>query len=59
MDVNSRRHHAFITSKKSWPPNIRHQDLKMLDVDWEEPVAKAIGADAENRQQDGIEIRKV
>ena len=44
MDVNRRRHHAFIRSRKICPPNIRHQDLKIFDVDWEAPVAKAMGA---------------
>lgn len=32
MDVNSRRHQAFITSRNTCPPNILHQDLKMFDV---------------------------
>ena len=44
MDVNRRRHHAFIINKKICPPNIRHHDLKIFEVDWEAPVANAIGA---------------
>ena len=32
MLVKRRRHQAFITSRNTWPPNIRHQDLKMLEV---------------------------
>ena len=32
MLTNSRRHHAFISSRKICPANIRHQLLKMLDV---------------------------
>ena len=44
MEINRRRHQAFISNKKSWPPNIRHQLLKMLEVDWDAPMAKATGA---------------
>lgn len=32
MLTNSRKHHAFISSRKICPANIRHQLLKMLDV---------------------------
>ena len=42
--VNSRRHQAFISSRKNCPPSIRHQDLKMFPVAWLEPVANATGA---------------
>lgn len=44
MLVNSRRHQVFISSRKICPANIRHQLLKMLDVAWEAPIAKATGA---------------
>lgn len=44
IEVNSLRHHAFIRSRKSWPPNILHHDLKMFEVDWEAPIANATGA---------------
>ena len=44
MLTNSRRHQAFISNKNTWPPNIRHQLLKMLAVDWAAPIAKAKGA---------------
>ena len=42
--TNSRRHHAFIRRRKTCPPNILHHDLKMLEVVWEDPIAKATGA---------------
>ena len=42
--VNSRRHHAFIRSRNNCPANIRHQLLKMLDVDCDAPRANATGA---------------
>ena len=32
IDVNRRKHHAFIKSRKICPPHIRHHDLKMPDV---------------------------
>ena len=32
MVMNRRRHHAFISSRNIWPPNIRHHALKMLEV---------------------------
>ncbi len=51
MDVNSRRHHAFMTSKKSWPPNTLHQDLKMLDVDWEGAGGKGHGRCVDDHSQ--------
>ena len=44
MDVNRRRHQAFMSRRNTCPPNIRHQDLKMLEVDWEAPMEKATGA---------------
>jgi hypothetical protein len=44
IEVNSRRHHAFISSKKNWPPSIRHQLLKIFPVDWLAPMEKAAGA---------------
>ena len=44
MLTKSRRHHAFIRSRKIWPPNIRHQLLKILEVAWEDPIANATGA---------------
>ena len=44
IEVNSRRHHAFIRSKKNWPPSIRHQLLKIFPVDWLAPMEKAAGA---------------
>ncbi len=44
MLTNSRRHQAFIMSRNSCPANIRHQLLKMLDVDCDTPIAKATGA---------------
>jgi len=44
MDVKIRRHQAFIINRKIWPPNIRHQDLKISDVVCEAPIAKATGA---------------
>ena len=44
MLVNRRRHQAFIISKKSWPPNIRHQDFQMFDVVWLAPIEKVTGA---------------
>ena len=34
MDVNRRRHHAFIISRKICPPNILHHDLKIFEVDF-------------------------
>ena len=30
MEVNSRKHQAFIKSKKNCPPSIRHQLLNIL-----------------------------
>ena len=44
MLTKSRRHHAFIKKRKIWPPNIRHQLLKILEVAWEDPIANATGA---------------
>ena len=44
MLVNSRRHQAFMSRRNTCPPNIRHQDLKMLEVDWEAPMENATGA---------------
>ena len=44
MLVNSRRHQAFMSRRNTCPPNIRHQDLKMLEVDWDAPMEKATGA---------------
>jgi hypothetical protein len=44
MEVNNRRHHAFIINRKICPPSILHQDLKIFDVLCDAPVAKAIGA---------------
>ena len=44
MLTKSRRHHAFINSRKICPPNIRHQLLKMFAVDWDAPIANATGA---------------
>jgi len=44
MEVNKRKHHAFMIKRNICPANILHHDLKILDVDWEEPVAKAMGA---------------
>ena len=44
MVMNRRRHHAFISSRNIWPPNIRHHALKMLEVLCAAPVAKATGA---------------
>ena len=35
---------AFMSSRNTCPPNIRHQDLKMPPVDWEAPMEKATGA---------------
>ena len=32
MLVNSRRHHAFMSSRNTCPPSIRHQDFQMFDV---------------------------
>ena len=43
MLVNSRRHQAFMSRRNTCPPNIRHQDLKMLEVDWDAPMEKATG----------------
>ena len=42
--VNKRRHHAFMISKKSWPPSILHHALKTFDVFSDAPVANATGA---------------
>ena len=44
MLVNSRRHQAFMSRRNTCPPNIRHQDLKMLEVDWDAPMENATGA---------------
>ena len=44
MEVNRRRHQAFITSRKICPPSIRHQDLKILEVDWDAPMENTTGA---------------
>ena len=33
MLVNSRRHHAFMSSRNTCPPSIRHHALKMFAVD--------------------------
>lgn len=44
MEVNSRRHQAFITRRKICPPSIRHQDLKMFPVDWDAPMENTTGA---------------
>ena len=44
MDVNSFKHQAFIMSKNTCPASIRHQEEKMLEVDFEAPQANAIGA---------------
>ena len=44
MDVNSRRHQAFMISRNTCPPNIRHHDLKILDVLWDAPMENATGA---------------
>ena len=44
MLIKSRRHHAFITNRNTWPANIRHQLRKILEVFWEAPMAMAIGA---------------
>ena len=44
MEVNSRRHQAFITSRKICQPTIRHQDLKMFPVDWDAPMENTTGA---------------
>lgn len=43
IEVNSRRHHAFIRSKKNWPPSIRHQLLKIFPVDWLAPMESCRG----------------
>ena len=42
--INSRRHQAFISSRNIWPPNIRHQLLKIFEVDCDALIAKATGA---------------
>lgn len=44
IETKSRRHQAFIMSRKNCPPNIRHQELKIFDVFSDAPVANAIGA---------------
>lgn len=44
MDVNSRRHQAFMINRNTCPPNIRHHDLKMLEVVWDAPMENATGA---------------
>ena len=44
MLVNRRRHQAFMTNRKIWPPSIRHQLLKIFPVDWLAPMEKAAGA---------------
>ena len=44
MEVNNLKHQAFISNRKNCPPSIRHQLLKMLDVAWDAPIAKATGA---------------
>ena len=44
MLTNRRRHQAFIRSRNTCPPNIRHQLLKILDVACDAPIANATGA---------------
>lgn len=44
MLVNSRRHQAFMSRRNTCPPNIRHHDLKILDVLWDAPMENATGA---------------
>lgn len=44
MLVNRRRHQAFMTNRKIWPPSIRHQDFQMFAVVWLAPIEKATGA---------------
>ena len=44
IEVNSRRHQAFISKRNIWPPSIRHQDFQIFEVVWEAPIENATGA---------------
>lgn len=57
MEVNSRKHQAFIKSKKNCPPSIRHQLLKIFPVAWEAPVENATGAGVDQNSKQYITFR--
>ena len=42
-ELNPRRNHTFITSKRSWEPTMRHQLRNTCEVAFEAPMEKARG----------------